>query len=67
MESSQIICGDQRCLLNGDGYYKFKSAIGSKEEIRKHLGTDDAGIIAQFEKWWDKYKVSLRELGNLLD
>ena len=26
------------------------------------LGTDDAGIIAQFEKWWDKYKVSLKEL-----
>ena len=47
---------------NGDGYYKFKSAIESKEEIREHLGTDDAGIIAQFEKWWDKYKVSLREL-----
>jgi len=47
----------------GDGYYKFKSAIGSKEKIREHLGTDDAGIIAQFEKWWDKYKVSLRELG----
>ena len=47
---------------NGEGYYKFKSAIGSKEEIREHLGTDDAGIIAQFEKWWDKYKVSLKEL-----
>jgi len=46
----------------GSGYYKFKTAIKSKEEIREHLGTDDAGIIAQFEKWWDKYKVSLREL-----
>ena len=47
---------------NGDGYYKFKSAIESKEEIREHLGTDDADIITQFEKWWNKYKVSLREL-----
>ena len=46
----------------GSGYYKFKTAIKSKEEIREHLGTDDADIIAQFEKWWDKYKVSLQEL-----
>lgn len=46
----------------GSGYYKFKTAIKSKEEIREHLGTDDAGIIIQFEKWWDKYKVSLREI-----
>jgi type I restriction enzyme M protein len=47
---------------SGDGYYKFKSVIKSKEEIREHLGTDDTGVIAQFGKWWDKYKVSLREL-----
>ena len=47
---------------SGDGYYEFKTAIKGKGEIREHLGTDNAGIIAQFEKWWDKYKVSLREL-----
>ena len=47
---------------SGGGYYKFKSAIESKEKIQEHLGTDNAKIIAQFEKWWDKYKKSLLEL-----
>lgn len=46
----------------GDGYYLFKPSIESKEMIRDIVGTDDPGIILLFEKWWDKYKVSLREL-----
>jgi type I restriction enzyme M protein len=47
---------------SGDGYYTFKLDIKTKEEIREYIGIDDAGITAQFEKWWDKYKASLREL-----
>ncbi len=46
---------------DGD-YYAFKAEIKSKEQIRDHLGTDDKQVIAQFEHWWDKYKVSLHEI-----
>lgn len=47
---------------SGDGYYSFKPGIDSKEMIREAVGTDDTGIITLFEKWWNKYKVSLKEL-----
>jgi type I restriction enzyme M protein len=43
-------------------YYEFKPEIESKESIRDVIGTDNQKIIAQFERWWDKYKVSLHEL-----
>jgi len=43
-------------------YYEFKSEVESKEQIREFLGTDDQQVIAQFERWWDKYRVSLHEL-----
>jgi type I restriction enzyme M protein len=43
-------------------YYEFKPEIESKESIRDVIGTNDQKIITQFERWWDKYKVSLREL-----
>jgi len=45
-----------------DGYYQFKPQIESRDQIRDFLHTDNQKIIAQFEHWWDKYKVSLREL-----
>ena len=44
------------------GYYKFKAAIKTKEQIRDHLKGADPAVVAQFEKWWDKYKVSLHEI-----
>lgn len=43
-------------------YYVFKPEIQSKEAIREHLGPDDLRVIAQLERWWDKYRVSLHEL-----
>jgi len=45
-----------------DDYYDFKHEIESKEAIRELLGTDDQKVIGQFERWWDKYHVSLKEL-----
>jgi type I restriction enzyme M protein len=48
--------------LKDEEYYEFKSEIESKEQIREFLGTDDQQVIAQFERWWDKYRVSLHEL-----
>lgn len=45
-----------------DDYYTFKPEIEFKENIRKVAGTDDVKVIAQLERWWDKYKVSMHEL-----
>ena len=58
-----------------DDYYEFKSEIETKEQIREFLGMDEReietlglggidgqAVISQFERWWDKYRVSLHEL-----
>jgi len=45
-----------------DQYYDFKTEIKTKEQIREFLNTDEQSVISQFERWWDKYKVSLKEL-----
>ena len=45
-----------------DDYYEFKSEIETKEQIREFLGTEEQAVISQFERWWDKYRVSLHEL-----
>jgi type I restriction enzyme M protein len=43
-------------------YYDFNPAIESKEQIRVFVGDVDAKVITQLERWWDKYRVSLKEL-----
>ena len=43
-------------------YYEFKPEIVSKDQIRDLLSDEDEAVITQFERWWDKYKVSLHEL-----
>ena len=43
-------------------YYDFTPDIETKEQIRKHLGTEEQSVINQFERWWDKYRVSLHEI-----
>ena len=55
---------DVSCIFVGDrdGYYRFKDEIATRDVIRTALGTDDNAINAVFERWWDKYEVSLREL-----
>jgi type I restriction enzyme M protein len=45
-----------------DKYYEFKSEIKTKEQIREFLDTEEPSVLSQFERWWDKYKVSLNEL-----
>ena len=40
----------------------FKPEIETKEQIRDHLGDADQSVITQFERWWDKYRVSLHEI-----
>ena len=55
---------DVSCVFNrrDADYYDWKSEIETKEQIREFLNTDDQQVIAQFERWWDKYRVSLHEL-----
>lgn len=43
-------------------YYDFKPEIEAKEQIRDYLDGVDQSIINQFERWWDKYRVSLHEI-----
>ncbi|MBF2754673.1 MAG: type I restriction-modification system subunit M [Gammaproteobacteria bacterium AqS3] len=48
-------------------YYDFKPEIEDKEQIREHLdgagrGVVDQAVVDQFERWWDKYRVSLNEI-----
>ena len=43
-------------------YYDFKPEIETKEQIRDYLGNADQSVITQFERWWDKYRMSLHEI-----
>ncbi|MDC0873738.1 type I restriction-modification system subunit M [Gammaproteobacteria bacterium] len=43
-------------------YYDFKPEIETKEQIRDHLSDADQSVITQFERWWDKYRVSLHQI-----
>lgn len=55
---------DVSCVFvrrDGD-YYDFKPEIETKEQISDHLGTEEQSVINQFERWWDKYRVSLHEI-----
>ena len=45
-------------------YYDFKSEIETKEQIRNYLNGTDSPVIIQFERWWDKYRVSLHEINE---
>lgn len=47
-----------------EDYYDFKSEITTKETIRTLLVVDNKAIIEQFERWWDKYRMSLHELDD---
>ncbi|WP_298051515.1 type I restriction-modification system subunit M [uncultured Paenalcaligenes sp.] len=43
-------------------YYEFKLEIDSKQKIREVAGEVPSAVIEQLERWWDKYRVSLKEL-----
>ena len=55
---------DVSCVfVRRDGeYYDFKPEIENKEQIQDHLGKVEQPVIKQFERWWDKYRVSLHEI-----
>jgi type I restriction enzyme M protein len=55
---------DVSCVFvrRNNEYYDFKPEIETKEQIRDHLDGADQSVITQFERWWDKYRVSLNEI-----
>ena len=53
--------------LQDQNYYQFKAEIENKESIRDYLDTDEQKVIEQFERWWDKYRVSLHQLDDELE
>ena len=52
--------------LKDPDYYRFKAEIETKESIRDYLETEEQKVIEQFERWWDKYRVSLHQLDDEL-
>jgi type I restriction enzyme M protein len=55
---------DVSCVFvrRDNDYYDFKPEINTKEQIRDYLNGADQSVITQFERWWDKYRVSLHEI-----
>ena len=52
-----------RVLVKRDvDYYDFKPEIKTKEQLRDYLEWYDKEVVSQFERWWDKYRVSLHEI-----
>ena len=49
-------------IRSDNKYYNFKPEIETKEQIREHLGDAEQSVITQFERWWDKYRVSFHEI-----
>jgi type I restriction enzyme M protein len=45
-----------------EGYYQFKESIARREDIAGALSTDERAVIARFEQWWDKYRVTLKDI-----
>jgi len=43
-------------------YYDFKPEVETKEQLQDHLAGADQSVINQFERWWDKYRVSLHDI-----
>jgi len=51
-------------VKQSDGYYKFKSEIQSKDQIKNFISCGNEKATSQFERWWDKYQTSLHELNE---
>ncbi len=45
-------------------YMKFKDEIKEKSQIRLTLGDVSNSVVDQFERWWDKYAISLSEIDS---
>ena len=43
-------------------YMTFKGEIKEKSQIREELGDLSDAVIEQFERWWEKYGISLSQI-----
>jgi len=56
----------QNVLVQRDAhYFDFRPEIQSRADLRHMLRAEHPRVIEQLERWWDKYRVSLRELDSL--
>ena len=55
---------DVREVFSGpvNGYYHFRDEIEKREDLAAQLSTDHRDVIARFEQWWDKYRVTLKDI-----
>jgi type I restriction enzyme M protein len=55
---------DVSCVFSerGPDYYEFRPEITKREQIAEFAGTQAPAVLAQFERWWDKYKVTLHDI-----
>lgn len=49
-------------VQKGAEYLKFRDDIKEKSQIRQHLGNASGAVIQQFERWWQKYGISLAQV-----
>ena len=45
-------------------YMMFKDDVKDKSQIRKMLGDVTYSVIDLFEKWWEKYGISLTQIDS---
>ena len=45
-------------------YMKFKNEIKERSQIRQILGDASDAAIEQFERWWDKYGISIDQIDS---
>lgn len=59
---------DVSCVFKqrDEEYYEFKPEIKNKENIRKYLESQDEQVVRMFENWWDKYKISMKDIDCIL-
>jgi type I restriction enzyme M protein len=57
---------DISCVFDrrDENYFDWKKEISYKEQIRDFLETDNLVALSQFERWWDKYRVSLHQINK---
>ena len=48
-------------------YMTFKENIQEKSLIRKSLGNESNKLVTLFEKWWDKYAISLNNINKEIE
>jgi type I restriction enzyme M protein len=68
--TQEILNGIDMSILfvkKDNDYYQFRPEIKLKEQIREYLKNGEPQVISQFERWWDKYHLSIHDLNRLTE